>query len=426
MRRRHGRMRECARSLAGPHRRVDPALVEEALGDAGHLRRERAVGGEHRGLRFRPADAAARRLRQRRIAVPGRQPLLAEPFGLERIIAMRQPRIGAAHRRDQRINHFGLDAVGEMARRRDVVEAAPAVGDFLVLGERVGDQRERAQIFLEGFRQRIRGGLAFACRRILQQVQRRLDGERLTVDLETQIRNRAVEHPVPGGIGRHGFFVEQLLDAIFKLVRLLLAHVIEPRPVMAERRIGHRRFEYCVVDAIEFEREEQKMRRGRGHALLHVAEKFRARWIDRVAGMDQAGVRHQPPDEIVDRLATPHRLGERCAPLRRARHGVELAFVGLLETDAVGVGAIKIALDGRIVEAGIEIVEIPFGQRPKRCLRAGSAALRRPPGGNFPGTEHAIFCPHLALMWRRRRTIARPQAVAGKRGPVNFRYLTAL
>jgi hypothetical protein len=33
-----------------------------------------------------------------------------------------------------------------MAAVGDVLEAAPAIGDFLVLGERVGDQREGAQI----------------------------------------------------------------------------------------------------------------------------------------------------------------------------------------------------------------------------------------------------------------------------------------
>ena len=47
VRRRHGRMRERAGRLARPRRRVDPAVLEEALGDRRHLRRERAIGGEH-------------------------------------------------------------------------------------------------------------------------------------------------------------------------------------------------------------------------------------------------------------------------------------------------------------------------------------------------------------------------------------------
>jgi len=40
----HRRMREGARLLARPHRRIDPALVEEALGDSRHFRRESVVG----------------------------------------------------------------------------------------------------------------------------------------------------------------------------------------------------------------------------------------------------------------------------------------------------------------------------------------------------------------------------------------------
>ena len=65
---------------------------------------------------------------------------------LHRVIAVRQARIGVAHGGGQRIDHLALDAVGEVARIGDVLEAAPAVGDLLVLGERVGDQREEAEV----------------------------------------------------------------------------------------------------------------------------------------------------------------------------------------------------------------------------------------------------------------------------------------
>ena len=111
--------------------------------------------------------------------------------------------------------------------------------------------------------------------------------------------------------------MEQLLDAILELVGLLLADVLEPRPVMAERGIGHRGVEHRVVDAVELEREEQQMRRGRGDALLHVAVEFRAHRIGGVAGVDEAGIGHEPADEIVDLLVALDRLGER-APGRRA------------------------------------------------------------------------------------------------------------
>ena len=50
-------------------------------------------------------------------------------------------------------------------------------------------------------------------------------------------------------IAGHRLLVEQLLDAVLELIGLLLADVLEPRPVVAERRIGHRGLELGVVDA---------------------------------------------------------------------------------------------------------------------------------------------------------------------------------
>ena len=281
-------MREGAGLLAGAHRRVDPALLEELVGDLRHLRREGAVGGEHRRACIAPWDRALRHLRQRRVAVPVRQLLLAEPFGLQRIIAVRQFRIGRAHGGDQRLHHFRLDAVGEMARVGDILEAAPAVGDFLVLGERIGDQRERAQIFLEGLGQRFRGGLALLAVGIDHEIERRLDRKLLAADLEAQRGDQLVELPVPGRIGRHRLFVEQLLDAVLELIGLLLAHVLDPRPVMAERGVAHRGFERRVIDAVELEREEQQMDRGGGDALLHVAVELGALGVGGIAGIDRA------------------------------------------------------------------------------------------------------------------------------------------
>src|SRR5262249_15213490 len=93
MRRRRSRMRKCPRRLTRTHRRVDPALAEEARGDVRHLRRECAVGGKYGVLGFVPRHATRRYLRQRGVTVPMRQALFAEPSGLERVIAMRQSRI---------------------------------------------------------------------------------------------------------------------------------------------------------------------------------------------------------------------------------------------------------------------------------------------------------------------------------------------
>ena len=129
----------------------------------------------------------------------------------------------------------------------------------------------------------------------------------LPSDLEAQAGDGLVEQPVPGRVGGHRLLVEQLLDAILELIGLVLADVLEPRPVVAERGIGHRGFELGVVDAVELEREEQQMRGGRRDALLHVAVELRARGIDGVAGMDEPGIgdRAGRADRRASRSASP-------------------------------------------------------------------------------------------------------------------------
>jgi hypothetical protein len=190
----------------------------------------------------------------------------------------------------------------------NIGEAAPAVGDFLVLGEDVGDQREGSQVLLKRLGERLRRRFARLLTRILHEIERRLDGQRLRSDLEAQARNRLVEQPVPRRVGGHRLLVKELLDAILELIGFVLADVLEPRPVMGERGIGHGRFELGIIEAIELEHEEQEMRRGCGDALLHIAVEFCADGIDRIAGMDQSGIGGQPTQQVVERLIALHRL----------------------------------------------------------------------------------------------------------------------
>ena len=164
MRRRRGRMRERARRLARPHRRIDPAIGEETFRDRRHLGREAAIRRQHHLLRLGPADGAGRRKRQRRVAVPMRELFFFEPAGFQIVIAVRQPRIGRSNRADQRLDDLALDAVVQVAQIRHVLEAAPAVGNLLVLGQRVGDERKGPLIVLEGLRQRLAAALRFPAR----------------------------------------------------------------------------------------------------------------------------------------------------------------------------------------------------------------------------------------------------------------------
>src|SRR5215472_7598149 len=140
---------------------------------------------------------------------------------------------------------------------------------------------------------------------------------------------------------------------------------------MAERGIGHGLVQNRIVDAVEFEREEQQMDRRRREPLLYVAVKLGAGGIERVAGVDETRKRRKPAHEIVDGFITPHRRGQSGAAIGSGGYPGQLALVSSLETGAFSVSAIEIALDRRIGKAGIKVVQIPFWQSAK-TRRTGS------------------------------------------------------
>jgi len=251
-----------------------------------------------------------------------------------------------------------------------VGEAAPAIGYLLVLGKNIGDQCKGSQIFLECLGERLRSRLARRRTRILHQVERRLDRKRFRPDFEAQAGDGLVEQPVPSRIRRHRLLVEELLDAILELIGLVLADILQPRPIMPERRLLHGGFELGIVDTIELEHEKQKMRGGGGDALLHVGVEFCARGVDGVAGMDEAGIRNEPTEKIVERFVTLYSLGERGARRSSVGEPGKLALICLFESNAFRVGPIEITLHLRIIDAGIEVGQIPFRQRAETGCRS--------------------------------------------------------
>jgi hypothetical protein len=76
--------------------------------------------------------------------------------------------------------------------------------------------------------------------------------------------------------------------------------------------------------------------------------------------MHKAGERADAPKQIAERFVAFHRFDERAARVGTVRQRREFALVRLLEGKAVGVGAIEVALDGGIVDAGVEVGQVPF------------------------------------------------------------------
>ena len=83
--------------------------------------------------------------------------------------------------------------------------------------------------------------------------------ELLAIDVEAQRGDRLVEQAVPGAVGRHRFFVEQLLQPVVELVGLALADILDPRPVMRQRPGGQSRGQRAIVEPVQLQFEEQEI-----------------------------------------------------------------------------------------------------------------------------------------------------------------------
>ena len=195
-----------------------------------------------------------------------------------------------------------------MPRIGNVLEAAPAVGNVLVLGQRVGDQREQPQVFLEGLGQRQGTRLALGLVRALHQVQRRFQRQCFAIDLETQAGHGLVEQPVEGGGSGLRFFEEQFLQLVIKLIGLFHAQVGNPRPVMPKGRNFHGRFKCRIIDAVQLKLEEKQQCGNFGKFARHIAIELATLRVGGVADIIELRIGPDAADEIGQRLIILQRL----------------------------------------------------------------------------------------------------------------------
>ena len=154
---------------------------------------------------------------------------------------MRQSRIAVGDCGDERLDNFGLDAIGEVtksatsANLRQRSEVSLSLASVLVMRVK---RRKLAPSVAASALAAVFPDLRV---RIHELAEQRLKRQALAFEIEPERRHRVVEQAVPCGGGAHRLVEEQSLEVIGKLVRLLLADVLEPRAIMAERRRRHRR-----------------------------------------------------------------------------------------------------------------------------------------------------------------------------------------
>ena len=193
-------------------------------------------------------------------------------------------------------------------------------------------------------------------------------GQFLAVDGEAQRRLGLVEQALPRGGAGDRFLMQQLFEIVGQLMRAEGADIAQPRPVMRQLDAVQFLVERRVLDAVDFETEEQQLGRDRVDALVDVLIEAPALGVAHVGGVVERGVTHRAAERVLQLLIGGDRRGKLVARQRR-----ELTAIMVAETFGRGRGTIEIGLEFGRFRPGIEIAEIPFRQRAQilrfRCIR---------------------------------------------------------
>src|SRR5215467_3859776 len=106
-------------------------------------------------------------------------------------------------------------------------------------------------------------------------------------------------------------------------------------------------------------------------ALLYVGVELRPLRIDAVAGMNEPGIGDKSAHEIIERLVALHGFGQRGSRARRRRDEIELALVLFFKCNALGIRAVEIPRDLRVIHSPIKISEVPLRQLAFGGVRRG-------------------------------------------------------
>ncbi len=228
----------------------------------------------------------------------------AEPLRLQRVVAVRQARIGRLHGGDEGIHHLILHHVGAVARAGGARVAPPAVLDLLVLRQHVGDQGEQPRLLGQSggdARRRSSTPRPILVGQAVESIRHRqpllADGDahggdrlcrtgapRRPAPLPT---SRAAASPPPPTAGAGGRRASRAARA-------------SSAPAPGFRHSGGAAA--GILEAVKLEGEEQQVGGDRRHPLCHRLLEAAVGGVLGIGGEDEAGVGHHPPEDLLDRL----------------------------------------------------------------------------------------------------------------------------
>ena len=297
-------------TLVGPHRGVDPAVVEESLDSRSRLAREIAV---------RLGDDAARLLpgRLRRVVGDRREAVvvleLVEPeeLRLEAVVPLWHV-VARGGGVDERL-HGGVGRlVREVARRDPGRVAAEPVVDPLVHEDRVEDRRAGAKARLESHGDGLGGAAALVAIRRVELRHSRLERDRLRLALEADAKR--AEHLLvearPGRDAGDGLLGDDLLLGLGQQIRAEDALRREPVAPVVERRVGEQLLGRLVLDRGPLEPEEEELRLEARTLLTELCHERTARLVGHVRGEVHVREVESARRDRFDPLALVDRRGE--------------------------------------------------------------------------------------------------------------------
>ncbi len=188
--------------------------------------------------------------------------------------------------------------------------------------------------------------------------------------------------------------MEKLLHPVFQLVGLFLAQVVDPRPVMRQRRRSrHRLVESRFAETVELQFEEHQSGGDGGQLLRHVAIKLLPLRIGRIADVIQHHEGTDAPEQVRQAFIVLDDASQGIAALAAVQQAVELALIAAGKRGRFLAGPFKVSLERRAVRPCVQVVEIPFRQIAK-FLAAGTCGRLSCGGENagwtVDGKDHLV------------------------------------